>query len=303
MKRKYLFHVLMDAAGGDGGAGGGGAAADAAAGAAAGGESGQGTGGSVLSAGAAAGAADGGGGGDAGQGAAPAEFIPEKYRVTKDDGSVDIEASARKMAEAHSHLEKRLGAGDAPPKSADEYTVTVPDAFKESFDPKADEGFKAFAGKMHELGLTQKQLDGVMEHYFQMAPQLVAGAAMLDEQGARSALEKVWGTGDGFDKNVRSAFKGAATIAKRAGLDIEELMRPDRLGNNTDFLRMMAAIAPEFEEDTSPGGGAVPSEGDEAEIRKLMLSESYTNPKHPDYEATSKRVRAFYARKYPGEVL
>lgn len=300
MKRKILLHVLMDAAGGDGGAGGGAAAgggADAgaaAAAAAAGGDGGQGGGGASLLAGAAA------VGGETG---APTEFIPEKYRVTKEDGTLDLDASARKLAEAHGHLEKRLGSGDAPPKSADEYTVTVPDAFKDAFDPKADDGFKAFAGKMHELGLTQKQLDGVMEHYFQLAPQLVAGAAMMDEQGARAALEKVWGSGESFDKNVRTAYKGAAAIAQRAGVDINELMRPDRLGNNVDFLRMMAAIAPEFDEDTSPGGSGAPSESEENEVKKLMLSESYTNPKHPDYEATSKRVRAFFARKYPGESI
>src|SRR6478736_10297497 len=41
----------------------------------------------------------------------PTEFIPEKYRVTKDDGTLDIEASARKLAEAHGSLEKRLGSG------------------------------------------------------------------------------------------------------------------------------------------------------------------------------------------------
>src|SRR5690606_31149911 len=38
----------------------------------------------------------------------PAEYIPEKYRVQKEDGTLDLEASSRKLAEAHGHLEKRL---------------------------------------------------------------------------------------------------------------------------------------------------------------------------------------------------
>lgn len=85
----------------------------------------------------------------------------------KEDNTLDLEASSRKLADAYTAAEKRIGSGDIPPKSAEEYTVTVPDAFKESFDPKADEGFKAFSGKMHALGLTQKQMapDHGAKHY------------------------------------------------------------------------------------------------------------------------------------------
>lgn len=281
---KRRFYPLMDAAA-EGGDPGGGAPAPAAASAdpapapaPAGGDPA-----SLLAGGAAA---------------APNDFIPEKLRVMKEDGSLDMDASTRKMAEAYGALEKRIGGGDIPPKSADEYAVTVPDALKDAFDPKTDEGFKAFAGEMHELGLTQKQLDGVMKHYFDLAPKLVAGATVLDATAAKTQLEQVWASQGGFDHQVRNAYQGASVLAQKAGLSIDEIMAPTGLGNNVQFLRLMAAIAPEFAEDNSPGGTSMGGATNEEKITELMMSEAYKNPKHPEHEKVSTTVRAWFERKH-----
>ena len=286
MKWKFMRYALMDAAGegGDPGAGAGGE------GGAAGGE-GQGAAGAggdpaSLLAGAAA------------AGGQPTEFMPEKYRVMKDDGTMDLDASSRKLAEAYASAEKRIGGGDIPPKSADEYTVAVPDAFKESFDPKGDEGFKAFAGKMHELGLTQKQMDGVMSQYFDLAPKLVVGAAALDATAAKTQLEQAWAPQGGFDHQIRNAYQGAAAIAAKAGIPVDELMAPQGLGNNVMFLRMMAAIAPEFAEDKSTGGTSMGGASSEEQINELMRGEAYRNPRHADHDKVSAQVRTYFERKY-----
>lgn len=284
---KRRFYPLMDAAGEGGdpgaGAGGEGGAAGAAAGAGEGGAAG-GDPASLLAGGA--------------SGAPTTDYIPEKYRVSKDDGSFDLEASSRKLAEAYASAEKRIGGGDIPPKSADEYTVTVPDALKDAFDPKTDEGFKAFSGKMHELGLTQKQLDGVMEHYFDLAPKLVAGASMLDANTAKAQLEQVWASQGGFDHQVRNAYQGAAVLAQKAGISIDEVMAPTGLGNNVQFLRLMAAIAPEFAEDKSAGGTSMGGATTEDKVNEMMMSDAYKNPKHPEHEKVSATVRGFFERKY-----
>lgn len=280
---KRRFYPLMDAAG-DGGDPGAGAGGD---GGAAGAGEGAGTGGdpaSLLAGGAA--------------GAQTTDFMPEKYRVMKDDGSLDLEGSSRKLAEAYANAEKRIGGGDIPPKSADEYTVTVPDALKEAFDPKTDEGFKAFAGQMHELGLTQKQMDGVMAQYFELAPKLVAGATVLDATAAKTQLEQVWASQGGFDHQVRNAYQGAAVIAQKAGIPIDDIMAPTGLGNNVQFLRLMAAIAPEFAEDKSPGGTSMGGATSEEKVTELMMSEAYKNPRHPEHEKVSASVRAWFERKH-----
>ena len=50
-------------------------------------------------------------------------WLPEKHRVLDAEGKLDEAASARKLADAYRHLEGKLGSGDVPPKSAEEYTL------------------------------------------------------------------------------------------------------------------------------------------------------------------------------------
>ncbi|BCD83601.1 hypothetical protein PSm6_00080 [Pseudomonas solani] len=104
-----------------------------------------------------------------GQGA-PQDFIPEKYRVTKDDGSLDLEQSSRKLAESYKHLETRMGSGDAPPKSFDEYAPKI-EAEGFNWDEfKADEGSQSFLKGAHAKGLTNAQVEFVLGEYLKAAP-------------------------------------------------------------------------------------------------------------------------------------
>ena len=49
--------------------------------------------------------------------AAEGDFIPEKYRTSGADGKFNLQDSARKLADAYSHLSKRFGSGDVPSKN------------------------------------------------------------------------------------------------------------------------------------------------------------------------------------------
>ena len=81
------------------------------------------------------------------------DWIPEKYRTNKEDGSLDLEASSRKVAEAYKHLETRMGSGDAPPKSADEYAVKLEGVEGFNWDEfKADEASQSFLKGAHAKG-------------------------------------------------------------------------------------------------------------------------------------------------------
>lgn len=232
-------------------------------------------------------------------GAAPAEpgafdFIPEKLRVNKDDGAFDLEASSRKMGEAYSALEKRFGAGDVPPKTAAEYTVSVPDAFKEAIDPATDVGMKGFLDGALEQGMTQKQVDFVMSKYFDMAPKLVEGGMQYDATTAAAELGKAWNNEADMKRGVRNAFVGASAAANKAGMDINAIMSGP-LGNNPDFVRLMAALGPEFQEDPGVGGMQMVTQDD---INSLLSSDAYKNPQHADHAKTSAKVRAYYERKH-----
>lgn len=285
-------HVFMDqagdgASGGGGGAAGEGGGAGAQGGGGASGGAGAGAAGTVLSAGAAG----------AGEGGAATDYIPEKYRVNKEDGSFDLEASARKLSEAYGNAEKRIGSGDIPPKEAKEYQVTVPDALKEVFDPGKDEGMQAFLTGAHEAGLTQKQLDFVMGKYFELAPQLAAGAAQYDTNTCTEELKQTWATDADFKRNVRNAYVATEAIGQKAGIAVDDILAGP-LGNNPQFLKLMAAIGPEFAEDAPPGGQQMASQED---VQSLMQSEAYTNPKHPDHAKVSEKIRKYYERKHGTE--
>lgn len=226
------------------------------------------------------------------------DYIPEKYQVKKDDGTLDIDASSRKLAEAYSAAEKRIGSGDVRPKTADEYAVQVPDAFKESWKPEEDKGYQEFKAKAFEAGLTQKQMDLVMGQYFEIAPKLVAGAALTDAQQATEELQKTWSTEADFKRNVTNAYQATSVLASKAGLSVDEIMQSP-LGNSPQFLRLMAVLGPELKEDSNPTGDGSILSGDE--IESLMSSEAYTNSAHKDHAKVSAKVQAYFNKKYGTE--
>lgn len=284
---KRMIHRYLDEAGGAGGAGGSGGTDGGAAG----------TGGAVGAQGDAAGA--GTAGSLLADGADSAtDFIPEKYRVTKDDGSFDMDASSRKLADAYTSLEKRFGSGEAAPKDVGEYKITVPETLQ-GFDPAADEGVQNFLKDAHAAGLNQAQLDLVMGKYFEIAPQLAQGAHHLDAAAARAELEKTWTNEADFKKNVRHAYLGASAAAAKAGIDINEIMSGP-LSNNPQFMRLMAALGPEFAEDSPPAAATMVSQDD---INKLIVSEAYTNPNHVEHATVSAKVKAHFEKKYGKEAV
>ncbi|HIC7209402.1 hypothetical protein [Burkholderia stabilis] len=284
---------LMDAAAGDGGDGGGGGAAAAAAGGGDGGGAAPAGGGSALAAGAAAAAAAGA----TEAGSTSFDWLPEKYRVNGADGAVDLSASAQKLAGGYGELSKRMGDGGAPPATAGEYQVSVPDQLKDAVgDLNGDKLFTEFRADMHALGLSQKQFDGVMAKYFSVVPGLVAGGQQFNTESATADLRKAWADDGTFQKNVGLAFRASNSVAKAANMSFDDLEKAG-LANNPTFIKIMAALGPEFAEDTpgDGGGGGFMSEDD---VKKLMISEANTNPKHPDHKTTRARIDAYYNRKY-----
>ena len=284
MRIRNKFFRLMDAAAGDGGDGGGagggeqgGAAADN--GATGGEQGGEGGAASAL-----------GTGGDGG--AAPVwtlESVPEKYRVKKEDGSLDVEATFGKVDQARSAAEKRIGSGDIPPKDFSGYKMPeVPEAFK---DVKFETG--DFAKKAHAMGLTQKQYEGVMSEYLTLLPQIVGNDQQAAASEVVSTLRETWG--DQADANFSKAFRAANALAEAAGLTYPEIEKA--LGNNPVALRLLAAVGGEMSEDKTPnaanGGGGAPG----FNIDAALASPAYLNAKHPDHKKVSADVKAYYDKQ------
>lgn len=282
-KRKGRHYVFMDAAGDGGDPGGGAASGDA---------------GTAAAAGAADGAAGDGGAAAGGQttalqaGAeAGTVTIPEKYQVKKEDGSIDIEASSLKLAEAYGHLEKRLGSGDAPPKTAEDYQIAVPDALKDVWNPKEDPLLGEFLKSAHAAGMNQKQVDLAMQTYLDVVPKLLEGSKTLSSEECTAELQKAWNTPEQYKAEVRKAYQAAIAYGDA---DAEAILKD--YGNDPRVIRLLARVGGEMGEDRSvtPPGGGIPTG---QTVETLMNSEAYNNPKHPEHAAVSRQVAEHFTRQ------
>lgn len=219
------------------------------------------------------------------------DWLPEKYRVVGDDGKLNIEGSARKLADAHTSLEKRLGSVGTPPKTADDY---APEVKLEGFnweEFKADPRMQSFMKTAHAKGITNEQMSFIIGEYAQRAPELVNGAAELDADSAATQLREVWKTDAEFKKNIGLAYRAFNQLA-----DDADKGRMDEIGNNPMVIRMLAKVGAEMQED-APAGGEV-NLAEQQTIRDLMKSPAYMDPKHADHERVSAQVKAFYQKTY-----
>jgi len=258
--------------------------------------------------------ADEGGGGGGGPTPAPApaptgsvldsgntgtDYIPEKYRVNKEDGSLDLEQSSRKLAESYTHLEKRMGTGDAPPKSVDEYTVKLEGVEGFNWDEfKADEGTQSFLKGAHAKGLTNDQVQYVIGEYMKAAPGLIEGGVQLSTQDCTAALKAVWTDEAAMKTNVTASYRAAEAFASEAGKpgNFQALM--SKYGNDPDFIAFTANIGKELKEDTAISGSPA-NEADfnvkTSELRQQLQSLPAHDPKRPGIQA---QLDELYNRKY-----
>lgn len=231
--------------------------------------------------------------------AAPNDWLPEKYRTNKEDGSLDLEASSRKVADAYKHLETRMGAGDAPPKTVDEYSVKLEGVEGFNWDEfKADESTQSFLKGAHAKGLTNDQVSYVIGEYLKAAPGLVEGGAQLTAQDCTTALKSLWADDQAMQSNVRASYRAAEAFASAEGQpgSFQNLMA--KYGNDPDFIAFTANIGKELSEDTPINGGAV-NEADfdvkSSELRTQLQALPAHDPKRKGIQA---ELDAMYDRRY-----
>lgn len=219
--------------------------------------------------------------------------VPEQLRVMKADGTLDVEASAAKLADSYAALTARMRETGAPPKEASEYTVTVPEALDGKWSPDTDEGVTAFREKALEMGLTQKQFDGVMSAYLERIPGLVEQTVTKAHDNAVTELQKHWPSTAQMQQGQRNAYKAVNSLM---GAETDAVI--EQLGNNPLFLRMAAKFGEQMGEDGNvPSGGAAGSAYAGKNAQQLMNEPAYTDPKHPDHQVVSMLVAISYATK------
>lgn len=207
--------------------------------------------------------------------------IPDKFKVTAEDGSVDYKATVAKMNESYSYLEKKVGTGEVAPKSVDEYKLE-----REGFDFeefKADESNKEFLTEAHKHGITNKQLDFLLSEYDKRAVDLVSNSSQIDTDTTVQTLQSDWG--QDYEKNIFNAVKAA----RACGITDEQINDP-MIGNNVAFIKMAAYFGSQMTEDKPVSNGTPVN----VDIQSLMRSEAFFNPKHPDHKSVKAQIDSYY---------
>ena len=223
-------------------------------------------------------------------------WVNEKFQVKKTDGSLDIEATAKKQAEAYKALETKLGSGEIAPKTADEYTFAVPDLLKDHWKPEEDDNYKAFKTEAHKLGFTQKQFEYAVGEHLRMLGEVGAGEAALSDQEIMESLRGVWKDQPTFEKNLNASYRAVAAYANPGSKDVlGSYVNLDRkFGRDPDFIAFMANIGKETKSDIPPMGSVLP----DASISELQGSKAYWDKNDPKHESVKAQVDAHYQRKF-----
>jgi hypothetical protein len=236
-----------------------------------------------------------------GEGGTPApilEVIPEKYRVLGGDGTLDLEASARKQADAYKQLEAKLGSGDVAPKDPSEYKLELAEGVEaidfEAF--KADPLAQSFLKGAHAKGMTNAQVNYAVNEYLKLAPELAQANAEIRADEARTELAKIWTDDATLNGNLRDVSKAIEGFGGEAGdMPGSKQRLYEKFGSNPDFIAFAAKVAKEMKEDKLPDNGGNSSEAD---VQALMKSKAYWDATDPQHESTKARVAEFYARQH-----
>ena len=207
--------------------------------------------------------------------------IPDKFKVTAEDGSVDYKATVAKMNDSYTYLEKKVGTGEVAPKSVDEYKLEREDFDFEEF--KADESNKEFLTEAHKHGITNKQLDFLLSEYDKRAVNLVSNSSQIDTDTTVQTLQSDWG--DKYEANIFNAVKAA----RACGITDEQINDP-MIGNNVAFIKMAAYFGSQMTEDKPVSNGTPVN----VDIQSLMRSEAFFNPKHPDHKSVKAQIDSYY---------
>ena len=207
--------------------------------------------------------------------------IPDKFKVTAEDGSVDYKATVAKLNESYSYLEKKVGTGEVAPKSVDEYKIEREDFSFDDF--KADESNKAFLEEAHKHGITNKQLDFLLNEYDKRAVDLVSNNSQFDTDSTVQTLQSEWGKE--YESNIFSAIRAA----KSAGLTEDQINDPS-IGNNVAAIKALAYFGSQIAEDKPINNGTPVN----VDIQSLMRSEAFFDPKHPDHKSVKAQIDSYY---------
>jgi hypothetical protein len=258
-----------------------------------------------------------------------AEQLPEKIRgeaAFKDiknlEGLADSYYNAQKMIGVPKDQILKLPTSDKPedwapvydrlgrPAKADDYKIKVPEGFPPAEKPYVD----SVTARAHELGLSQKQLDGMQNWLYEQAGKTMAQQkANQDGKLANwvGSLKTEWG--HAFDTKLEQSRNALAYYADKAGLgdELKKAMDETGAGDHPAFLKLFNYMGINLHEDgkltgKAFGEGALQSPVEAQQQINALRSDAnfmkaYTNQNKRDpahIEAVGK-MEALYKLAFP----
>ncbi len=220
-------------------------------------------------------------------------WVPEKYTVKGEDGEVDVKATLRKVTEAHGHLEKKLGSGEVPPKSVDEYKLNFGEVDEEAVKAFVnDEGIKSFIGEAHKLGFTNEQLNFVLNSYVaSVQPPEVELEQM--KQNTLAELKKTWGSQADYKANFQAADRALTAYADDADKGaINEILK------SPVMVRILANVGKSLSEGAAPQMATIAPQDFDSRLAELKSSEAYMNTNHPQHKVVLRQVEELFVKRF-----
>lgn len=207
----------------------------------------------------------------------PYSYLNDKFKVTKDDGALDIDGTLEKISKSYSELEKKFSGRQ----------VLKAENVQEDLDlSEFDEDFLTNNKDLIELAKNSKLSKDTLKSLTDMYNQKVSSVLEFKEKEEYDTtidtLEKLWGKDT--EKQVEFARKAVIQL----GLSSEEV---DKVGNSPAFIKLAAALGAQLGEDKAPN---INYSG--ASLRELMSDPAYSNPKDPNHASVTQQVANLYAQ-------
>ena len=215
-----------------------------------------------------------------------------KRQIGLDKVAVPTEASGKEEWDAF------YKAGGRPDKP-EEYGLKRPDDFPEEMFSE-DRAREAFS-KMHELGISKRQAEGIWQWYHQNIAKDLQGAQQTQEMAAEEIKGKVleeWG--NAYEANVHIGNVGAAKAMDGQSEDYKERLL-QKINADPDLIKYSYLLGKQFVE--SPGAPQVRTaqstpEQIEEQITTLMQHPAFGEKMHPEHEIIMKKIQGLYKQKH-----
>ena len=227
------------------------------------------------------------------------ELLTEKIR-----GFKDVNAFAKGFTEAQSFIGRGIPDDSTPadirdafyaklgrPESADKYTWTAPESV--SAAGVDAEKFKAFKEECFRLGMTDKQVSGVMGRWSGIVSDIVEAEARARKEIAEDAkrtlsADNEWG--DKYDERLDAVLRRVDELGIRKELDDAGLLYDKRV------LKAFDSVIGASRESTIRGADGKSVSPDER-LAQLKANPAYYQAAHPDHAALIAEANEIYRQK------